>query len=628
MRNLLDTRPTQVDADAAFPVSGKARNIVTSGDNTGTPWIEDVINDRSFGWQENVLKRAGIAPNGNPEDADDSQIAEAIERVSAVKAQGKNLAGSSRYGCTLASEDDWIVDNSGAYWQWGGSFPKNVAAGEIPSTPTYIQVTFNQASNVSDSSGRTVQSTIDLFRSSTNDTQIQIGTDADSGSEDGVITIGANSSAVAPGSVSIGENATGIYDSNQEPDINIAQTVAVGWNAKSSGSRGTAIGIGVEAMQHSSAIGRFALAGGYRSVAIGDSAEVPKVSSIAGSNTNDAIAIGYFTLSDSNSCISIGAQGVNGERTSARQPNCIAIGQGAHIKPRNEGTSDDSIVIGNQAKTAGTINTPSTVASIAVGFEASVESFNTIALGRQAEVLGGGSAFSVAIGNRAKAKGEATVAIGSFASADVAGAVAIGKNCVSKDNAVSIGDTATSSATSVSIGYDSDSQSSNSVTIGRLAETLGTTNTNSVAIGNRVKTNASSCVSMGSLSEANGLQSVSVGFTCVSGVNSVAIGDRATSGNSAVCIGHEASADVVNAVAIGRLAVADFEASVALGERSVCTATNQVALGDRHFEMENTSTPAAPAAGSARFGFRDNGGVQEFFVIFANGTTKVIADDT
>lgn len=147
MRDLQQTRPTQVDTDAAFPVSGKARNIVTSGDNTGTPWIEDVINDRSFGWQENILKRAGIVPNGNPEDADNSQIAEAIERVSAVKAQGKNLAGSSRYGCTLTSEDDWVVDNSGAYWQWGGSFPKNVAAGEIPSVGNGFVVVINGSHN-------------------------------------------------------------------------------------------------------------------------------------------------------------------------------------------------------------------------------------------------------------------------------------------------------------------------------------------------------------------------------------------------------------------------------------------------------------------------------------------------
>jgi len=158
MRDLQVTRPTQVDADAAFPVSGKARNIVTSGDNTGTPWIEDVINDRSFGWQENVLKRAGIVPNGNPEDADDSQIAEAVERVSAVKAQGKNLAGSSRYGCTLTSEEDWVVDNSGSYWKWGGSFPKNVAAGEIPSVGNgFIVVVFGGADLVVDSEGSNVQ---------------------------------------------------------------------------------------------------------------------------------------------------------------------------------------------------------------------------------------------------------------------------------------------------------------------------------------------------------------------------------------------------------------------------------------------------------------------------------------
>jgi hypothetical protein len=130
MKDLRITRPLQVDVNAAYPIAGKAKNVTSSGDGTGTPWIADVINDRSFGWQENVLKRAGIVANGLEEDSDNSQIAEAIERVSTVAAQGKNLAGSSRYGCTLTSEDDWVVDNSGAYWQWGGAFPKTVTAGE------------------------------------------------------------------------------------------------------------------------------------------------------------------------------------------------------------------------------------------------------------------------------------------------------------------------------------------------------------------------------------------------------------------------------------------------------------------------------------------------------------------
>lgn len=137
MRNLKLTRPTQVDDDAKFPVAGKARNIAFSGDNTGTPHIEDIINDRQFGWQENILKRAGVVANGSPEDADQSQIAQAVEIVAAVKAQGKNLAGSSRYGCELASVDDWVIDNSGEFWEWQGGYPKTVTAGETPSSPTW-----------------------------------------------------------------------------------------------------------------------------------------------------------------------------------------------------------------------------------------------------------------------------------------------------------------------------------------------------------------------------------------------------------------------------------------------------------------------------------------------------------
>lgn len=559
-----------------------------------------------------------------------SRIDETVNQIilDLSASRGYRVKGAFATGFTYELPNDVGLDASGNAWIYTDvdALPFTVPATTTPGAPIYTQVTFNQASNVIDSNGRTLQDSVDFLRS-TNDTQVQIGSGANSGAEDGVVTVGSNSSAIAPGSVAIGLNATGEYDPAQEPDINIAQTVTVGWGAKSSGSRGTAVGIGVEAMQHSFAGGRFALAGGYRSVAIGDSAEVPKTSPIAGSNTTDSISIGYFTLSDSNSCISIGTQGVNGERTNASQPNCIAIGQGAHIKPRDEGASDDSIVIGNQAKTAGTVGAPSTAASIAVGFEASVESFNSVAIGRIAEVLGGGSAYSVAIGNRAKASGEATVAIGSLASADVAGAVAIGKSCISKDNAVAIGDAAESSSTSVSIGFDSASVATNSVSIGRLAEALGGGKFNSVAIGNRSKTNDSGSVSVGSLNETSGLNSVALGKSCSATINSVAIGDSSVAGNSSVSIGHEAAANVTNGVAIGRLANASNIASVALGERSTTTADNQVAVGDRHFELENTSTPSTPAAGSARFGFRSNGGVQEFYVVFANGSVKVVAND-
>ena len=246
-------------------------------------------------------------------------------------------------------------------------------------------------------------------------------------------------------------------------------------------------------------------------------------------------------MSDASQCISIGSQGVNGKRTNASQPNCIAIGQGANIKERGFGTSDDSIVIGNMASTSGSVDAPSTAASVVVGFEATVESFNCVAVGRQAKVTDGGSAFSVAIGNRAESKGEAGVAIGSFCITEQGNGVAIGDKCVTQDNAVAIGDTALASASSVAVG-------------------------------------------------------------------------------------HEATATSTNTVAIGRLATASHGNSVALGERSITTATSQVNLSDRHIEMDNVATQLSPAAGSARYYFRDNGGTQEFVVIFGNGTEKIIAN--
>lgn len=69
--------PSQVDpASTAYPY-GSARNITAPSADDGTPWDEDLIND-IFGFQQALLKTAGLTPNGSPDTAEASQYLSAI----------------------------------------------------------------------------------------------------------------------------------------------------------------------------------------------------------------------------------------------------------------------------------------------------------------------------------------------------------------------------------------------------------------------------------------------------------------------------------------------------------------------------------------------------------------------
>lgn len=76
-----DRYPSKIDTTdpTNFP-EGKARNIVTPLDGTGTPWEKDLINDM-FGFQQAVLQESDQTPTGMVENANDSQYLEGIKTV-------------------------------------------------------------------------------------------------------------------------------------------------------------------------------------------------------------------------------------------------------------------------------------------------------------------------------------------------------------------------------------------------------------------------------------------------------------------------------------------------------------------------------------------------------------------
>lgn len=81
--SIKDRYPSKVDTtDPAYP-QGKARNITTPLDGTGTPWEKDLVND-ILGLQQAIYKEAGITPSGAPDTADVSQQLEGLKKIISI----------------------------------------------------------------------------------------------------------------------------------------------------------------------------------------------------------------------------------------------------------------------------------------------------------------------------------------------------------------------------------------------------------------------------------------------------------------------------------------------------------------------------------------------------------------
>jgi hypothetical protein len=59
---------------------GKAQNITSPGDGTGTPWEAKLVNDL-FGLQQFLANKAGIVPSGTPDNATNSQQFDALWKL-------------------------------------------------------------------------------------------------------------------------------------------------------------------------------------------------------------------------------------------------------------------------------------------------------------------------------------------------------------------------------------------------------------------------------------------------------------------------------------------------------------------------------------------------------------------
>ena len=255
------------------------------------------------------------------------------------------------------------------------------------------------------------------------------------------IAIGSGSSTNTGSAIAIGENAQG----NGQRSIAIGiSTVAsvndatiVGSGANVTGINGTALGRQAISVERGTALGNIAIAGGQRSVAIGNDSETRSAGAIAiGSSTK-------FNGNGTNSTLIGSAATIGGTQNNS----VTVLGNGANI---NGNDNNFSFVAGYLASITGSNSTNSLVVgaessmiqaqrSIAMGYRTTVNganganTSNSVAIGSNTSV---GRPSSIAIGNDAKVEnisglnGTNAIAIGTGTTANYSNSIALGNGAV------------------------------------------------------------------------------------------------------------------------------------------------------------------------------------------------------
>lgn len=145
--------PGQVDpSDTVSYPHGKAQNVTSPGDGTGTPWEQDLVND-IFGFQQALLDAAGIHPSGVPDRVGDSQYLDAIKRLmhkvyAGLHAFQIDMAGVTSAGSTvlpwanqLPSSEGYVPVSNALNTQRAGDFEVS-ASFEVSGDPGWVLFAF------------------------------------------------------------------------------------------------------------------------------------------------------------------------------------------------------------------------------------------------------------------------------------------------------------------------------------------------------------------------------------------------------------------------------------------------------------------------------------------------------
>ncbi|MBW1725992.1 MAG: hypothetical protein JRJ62_00140 [Deltaproteobacteria bacterium] len=89
---------------------GKAKNVTTPGDGTGTPWIASLLND-IFGFQQALLKAAGIIPSGTPDKFGASEYMQSVIALASGRAMRYDDTGAVNAVVLTARTNQQSVSN-------------------------------------------------------------------------------------------------------------------------------------------------------------------------------------------------------------------------------------------------------------------------------------------------------------------------------------------------------------------------------------------------------------------------------------------------------------------------------------------------------------------------------------
>jgi len=127
----IDAYPGKVATPTAEYPDGKAQNITSPGDGTGTPWEAKLVND-VFGFQQFITAKAGITPSGTPDNATASQQFDALWKLFNIRSVTHNITTDANYtltadqnlyakliitdtGVKLTASRNIVVDNVGRF---------------------------------------------------------------------------------------------------------------------------------------------------------------------------------------------------------------------------------------------------------------------------------------------------------------------------------------------------------------------------------------------------------------------------------------------------------------------------------------------------------------------------------
>lgn len=92
---------------------GKAQNITTPSDGTGTPWVADLLNDL-FGFQQAILDEYSTVPSGTPDTIAISQYLDNIKRIAEDKSRLRPVTvGTASINVTSTRHNEYITVTGG-----------------------------------------------------------------------------------------------------------------------------------------------------------------------------------------------------------------------------------------------------------------------------------------------------------------------------------------------------------------------------------------------------------------------------------------------------------------------------------------------------------------------------------